>query len=76
MQLTTVSLNQGCRSCGGFEFRMEASRRDDCPVVCAGCGQCAGLWGKLRSNGLSGTSEDYGALLSGMIGRSLSRRHR
>ena len=76
MQLTSVSLNQGCRSCGGFEFRMEASRRDDCPVVCARCGRLAGTWGKLRSNGLSGTSEDYGALLSGMIGRSLSRRHR
>jgi hypothetical protein len=76
MKLTSVSLNQPCRSCGSYDFRTEADRRDTSPVVCAHCGQCAGQWGKLRSNGLSGTSEDYGALLSGMIGRSLSRRTR
>lgn len=76
MKLTRVSLNRACPSCGGYEFRLEAERRDDCPVVCGRCGQFAGTWGKLRNNGMSATSEDVGALLSGMIGRSLSRRHR
>jgi len=76
MKLTSVSLNQACRDCGSYEFRMETERRDDCPVVCAKCGRFAGLWGRLRRNGLSGTSEDLGAMLSGMIGRSLSHRHR
>lgn len=74
MKLTSVSLNHPCRSCGGYEFRMESDRRDERPVVCAKCGHFAGLWGKLRGNGLSGTSEDFSTMLSGLIGRSLSRR--
>lgn len=76
MKLTTVSLNQACAGCGSHAFRMEAERHDRCPVVCARCGHCAGSWGKLRSNGVSDTSEDVGAMLSGMIGRSLGRRLR
>lgn len=74
MKLTSVSLNLPCRSCGHYEFRLEAERRDDCPVVCARCGHCAGLWGRLRGNGIASTSESFGATLAGVIGRTLRRR--
>ncbi len=76
MDLISLDLNTACRQCGSYRFRMEAARRDDCPVVCARCGHCAGRWGTLRVNGVAKMSGDVSAMLTGMIGRTLGRRRR
>lgn len=72
MKLTSVQFNLPCRECGHHRFPMEAEHRDDCLVVCARCGHCAGRRDGLRGNGL----ENTGGLFPRMIGRSPGRRRR
>jgi len=75
-KLITVTLRSPCRACGHYRFRLEAERREDCPVVCARCGRCAGSWGRIRANGVAGISEGLDATVTRIIGRTLARRRR
>lgn len=76
MELISITLKSACRDCGSFHFRMEAERRDDCPVICAQCGHFAGCWGALRANGVVDLGADVSTVLTGVIGRTLRNRRR
>jgi len=76
MELVSVTLRRPCRHCAGSRFRLEAERRDDCPVVCARCGSLAGTWGHLRATGVADSSEGFATTFGRIVGRTPRRRRR